>query len=1255
MKKELFLFSGILVFSLSAEAQVLKDEYMKWPDSQKLGEYVSNWTPGTELFEDENFYISRVKPKERFRNAVTQIDETLTEANDKKLVFWVPVGNVSNNNNVYFTDNGRPNGKFDSEAFSMWSYLTHYGDWTAPQGWVPGSFADAAHKNGVGVSGVASIPWGGLGSDWSAALSAMANSDHEKLAKFLLYHGVDGLGYNSEFNGGSSFLPQLRTLHEKVHSYLTENGNPVAENFWYDGTNDVGQISFDQGLGTHNDETFGDGDHIRTSLFLNYNWHGFSPFSTFTEDNINKLAPGRSLLDLYAGFNMQGGDPNQWTKLKDANISIGLWGAHDYNMLWADRANNGSTDIAKQLNYQNIIEQFFSNGNRNPIDKIEVYNRKNHHPDEDWFGMSAFMTARSSLKWDLTEEPFITYFNLGNGRFFNWMGERQNDREWYTIGVQDYLPTWRYWFASEFMGKTADKVVENGLDAKFTYDDAYVGGSCLRIFGTVSNEYLHMFKTEFALAAGDKITVRYKLVRGQADINLALSAKGDEKTILRESGFKVLTVADSEADDELWVEKTFTVSGSLASLADKEIAMIALHFENAENLELYLGEFSITRATMPTPAAPVIKTAKVLAYHYKGVDAKLIFNMENDKPLGEPVYNLDVNTSLFKLYAQQEGGEPVLMGITTSWAGMYYSIPVDLMGAQKIRLGVAAVSVDMKSDSEIAWSDYLDMGEYTTNNDIQINKTTIKPNESFEISYVDPRHEAADWKLLNNKGEVVKSAENTTVFTVEEGIEEIGGYDLQVIYNGKTTTYGYYVQITSEAVGALPEIYTLTVDGETPETDEIKVEKGQELTLGYTGRKANGASSRGIEINEGWVGGRMSELGIGGGQTFSVSAWVRFTSIPGSSAFFSVENRASSAWPVNNWGWMWSNINTTGKLDSYTFRSANFNGAPELKYTFPNTVVTPNAWNHVVLVFEYNESSQFRSKFYLNGILQESTWNFNAATGTTEDWVNINYGISASDWFCFAGGRGSEPVYNNGIIDDLLVWNGAMTLEQVEAAKAGLDSEALPDDVIAYWDFESDANEDNYFMAKGSKTEARACSFKTEAGESEGEGTQIPQNPLYISGCPFIAGTTFKVETLPTWTAKRGVLSESTGTDTEGSTKLTYSKDGDYTVTLKLENSLGSDTKSYPVFKIGEEVGVEEGLLEDMLTYTVEDVLFVEFAQEGNYQVSVYNVSGVLVAQNDATVDAGQHMSISLGSKGVYVVKVMRDGKVVRSVKVMNR
>ena len=1250
MKRKLLLLSGIAVLSLSANAQELKESYMVWPNSEGLAGYVTEWTPGTPLFEDENFYISRVKPKERFRNAATQVNETLNESNDKKLVFWVPAGNATGGN-----PNVRPNGVFDGEVFSTWSYVNHYGNWTSPHGWIPGGFADAAHKNGVAVSGVASIPYGGISVGWSKALNDQATLDKEKLAKFLHYHGVDGLGYNSEFSGGSkATLSVIREQHEFIHKYLTDKGNCVAENLWYDGTNDNANISFDTGIGSHNKETFGDGEHIRTSLFFNYNWWRANVLSTLP--NFQNIAPGRDPFDIYAGFNMQGGDPSTWTTLADYPMSIGLWGAHERNMLWAGRAKQGSSDVAKQTTYQSVLEMFFTNGNRNPIKAIDIYDAANHFPNEKWFGMSAYMSARSSLSWDLSEEPFITFFNLGNGRFFNWKGERQNNNEWYNIGVQDYLPTWRYWFASSFLGRKTADVPANGLDAQFTWDDAYVGGSCLRIFGTTADEYLHLFKTDFTLKTNDVITVRYKLLKGQSDVNLILSAKGTETTILRENNLSVVKTSEI-ADDEVWVEKTFKVSGLLTTLSNKEIAMIGLHFKNTQDLELYLGEFSITRGTTSTPSTPEITIAKAVGCHHRGVDAKVIFNMPNNKEAGTPVYNLDVDASMFKLYAQQEGGEPIFMGITTSWAGMYYSIPIDADKAQRIRLGVAAVSVDTNSDSDIRWSDYIeDFGEYFTINDVQIDKTTIKPEEDFEISYVDSRHNLAGWKLYNAEGEVVKEANNTIKFSVPEGIKEIGAYDLEITESDTTRRFNSYVQITAWSVGALPQIKTLTIDGETvlEGASPVKIETGKELTLGYTGREADGEASRGVEIDEGWIGGQVAPLDIASYKTFSVSSWILFNSLPGSTAFFSIENRGST-WPVNNWGWFWSNVSPKGTLDTYTFRSATAGGSTELKYTFPETVIVPNAWSHVVLTFEYNENSQFRSKFYVNGVLQKSTWTFGEVKGTTEDWCPIRFALPNDYWYGFGGGRGEGATFNNGIVDELQIWDGAMTKEDVQKSMAGLDANNLPTNVLAYWGFDTDADENYFFTAMGTKPEAKVCAFKIVAGINEGSGTQTPQFPLYTSGTPFIEGSTYMIETLPTWTAKRAVISEAAGNSTAGTAKLSYAKPDDRIVTLTLANTLGSDSKDYPVFSI-KTTGVENmNEAGELRTYTVEDLLFVEFAEDGNYQVSVYTVSGVLAAQKAETLHAGQNMSITIGASGIYLVKVMKDGKEVRTIKILKK
>lgn len=269
------------------------------------------------------------------------------------------------------------------------------------------------------------------------------------------------------------------------------------------------------------------------------------------------------------------------------------------------------------------------------------------------------------------------------------------------------------------------------------------------MFGTTANEYLHLFKTKYALKKGDVITVRYKLNEGATDLDLVLSAEGSEDKGVAYN----LCKTDRVADVNDWVKQTFTVGSDFDG---KTLALVALNFKNAKNVDLMLGEFSIVRGNYATPATPVIDAAntKMLYNSKAGMDAKIIFNMPNTKAAGEPCYNLDVKTSHFRLYAQEEGKEPMLMGTTTSWAGLYYSIPTTKANA-KVRLGVSAVALDHKTESEIAWSNYMEPATYVYNDDIQSNKKTIKPNEEFTLSYIDPEHPAAKWEIVKD-GAVVK-------------------------------------------------------------------------------------------------------------------------------------------------------------------------------------------------------------------------------------------------------------------------------------------------------------------------------------------------------------------------------------------------------------------------------------------------------------------------------------------------------------------
>ncbi|MCM1110158.1 MAG: T9SS type A sorting domain-containing protein [Clostridium sp.] len=1255
MKSKFYLFAGLSMIALTAGAQKLTSDYITWPNSSSLPTYINGWTPGQQIagMEDENFFISRVKPKERIaRNLPTQIMPGINDENDKKLLLWIPVGNT--NLNGVHTD-ALPNGLFDSEVFSTWSYVTHYGDWTAPFGWVPGALADVAHKNGVAVSGVASIPNASLSGDWATCLTNLAGTDANKAAQFLTYHGVDGLGYNSEFgNAGSSLMNRLNTFHANLVRKMRET-NPIFENLWYTGTDDNGSINFTDGLGTHNDAIFGDKDNERMSLFLNYNWNNTSLINT-SISTASQL--GRDLRDLYGGMNMQGGckTSTEWEMHKTLNYSVGLWGAHDFNYFWAPRSQFGSTDLAKQQTYQKLLEWWFTNGNRNPIDQIDVYRLTSLGVQQNWFGMSQFLSARSSLGWDLDDEPFVTFFNLGNGRFLNWKGERQNDNEWYNIGVQDYLPTWRFWFANEFLGKEMSNVVANGLDAEFIWDDAWMGGSCLRVHGSSENEYLHLFKTAFTLKSNDQITVRYKLVAGKADISLALTDLNNTEALV-ENRLQVMDSKTVAADDEVWVEKTFKVTQQIGTaLRNKTIAVLALHFQNAENMDLYLGEMSIKRGTYQTPNAPTISLARTLAYNKSGADAKVIFNMPNNKAAGEPCYNLDVNTSLFRIWSQQEGCEPVNTGLTTSWAAMVYGAPVDETKAGKIRYGIQAVSTDMDSESEIAWSAYTDCGTYTLDNSITIDKQTIKPGEDFTLAFADPKHEAETWTIYNRAGEKVFEQNGTSVTA---SLDQIEAYDLQV----GSRRFNYYITVTAWEKGALPQIETLTINGS--EEAPVSVLLDDELTFGYTGREADGIGSQAIEINEQFIGFPVKDV-IGLRENFAVSAWIKLNYPSGSSRLFAAEDRTGS-WPNNNWGWCWCDVDQNGVFVP-TFRT---NQSYEIQYHYgDDATLVEGAWTHLALCFE-TTGSKSRLRTFINGHEVLPTYiatgpggggtKVPVSTVKPEDpetwWISNGYGLDGNNWFSLGGGAGSEPKYNTGVIDDLTIWSGSITEEDAQKAYAGLDPENLPENVRCFWSFEDKVDVDNWFYSKGSIEGAKACNFSITADGGEGRGKQCPELPIYTTGSPMIDGTGFKVETVPTWTARMATIGENSGSDTEGSAKIRLQKKGDRSVTLTLSNPFGQDSRDYPLVTVADKTNAIAGIADDneIEVYTVDDAIMITYPEPGTYTAAVYDIAGKLVAQRTAAVEADGVMAVSVRDAGVYLVNIVSGGRVIRSLKLIKQ
>ena len=1249
MKKLNLLLLGCFLAPSTLMAQELKEGYISWGfESQEFPNRLRNWSKtNPKINEDDNFFISRVKPKVRFRNPDTQVRTNITAENDKRLIAWLP-WNVPSKNAL-------PDGVFDSEVFSMWPYVTHWGDWNCGLGRIPAALLDVAHKNGVPVSSVAGIPNENLSGVWQSALETLSKVDANKAAAYMNYFGYDGFGYNSEYYETYTrgrITKAIKEFHVNLNRAMKPL-NPIFENIWYDGTHENGSLLFDRGLIDSNKNIFGEAGSEAASLFLNYNWNR----TWLLKNSVEKAKEiHRDPLYLYAGINMQGGEPKtystiRWTMLKDYPISIGLWGAHSQNMFFESRGEKGSDPETKQRTYMLRTERWFSSGSRNPVNNLEIDNSLNYNADNfDFAGMSSMMTARSSMSWNLSEEPFISYFNLGNGKFFNYDGERKNDRPWANVGVQDYLPTWRWWFAKKLLGREPIDVPDDGtgLDAEFVWDDAYLGGSTVRIFGNTPKEYLHLFKTDFELKAGDKITFRYKVKSGKSDASLVLLTKDN---VSAENDYKVLNASD-ETDEDKWVEKTFTVDGNLAN---KHLALVALKMENANNLNLYLGEFSIVRGTFEKPEMPQVVSTALLHSAQNGVDGKIIFNMPNDKGPGEPCYNTDVKTSLFKLWAQQGNEKPILMGVTTSWAGMYYSVPVNFEGEGTIKFGVSAVSLDMKQESDIAWGteQHNIFNRYDYSDEIKADKSVIKPNEEFTIAYVDPRHEVGDWKIEHN-GVVVKTSNQSKKIHVD-GLSATGFYDLvltgKVNENGlrtdKEVRYSNYIQITSEAVGAVPHINSLTADDQTT---SIEVLPNAQVTMKYEGKKADGSGSRGIKTLEKPVGVKVSELGLtNNNQPWSLAFWVKFNSFAGNTQIVDMRDPGTT-WPQNNWGTMWTSYDPGTGVYEVTLREKNAGGAKEYKQRWKVDFV-PGAWTHFTLAMNGNGTTT-KPMLYINGKAAKAyNWEYNGQTG---DGINPN-GFANNAWWGnnvlgISLGRAYASAIN-GTIDDVKFFNKAISQE--EAAEAMMSTATSEDGLEAYWDFENAVNSDNYFTSKVGS--AKLAHGELRAGQGEGVTALIPDEPTFDAGSPFVSGN-FEVKTTAEWTAKKATIVSHEGNDLAGSAKLTYAKPGDYEVTLTLKNAHGSDTRTFKVIKVkADPTGINGTEAADMKVYSVDRDVLLDIETAGNYLVQIYSTNGQLVAGKSLSVNGTDNVRLHLGAQGVYIVNVKKDGKTLRTVKLICR
>ena len=1214
----------------------------------QLSYYFDRWTPGTQpqgvTRMDDEFFISRVKPRKR----ITDFDyQANSEADPKrKMCLWVPLDDPTSKWKAL------PRYCFEGDNFSLWSYIDIHGNWTAPWMRVSAGLSDVAHKNGVKVGCVMSIGWlarivlnGWGSSNHSLVLKKFTEKDGQghfrnskKLVELMKYYGIDGLGVNSEFTASQRDMNTLIAFFEDCHKKAKEI-DWEFQLHWYDGTNDNGAVTFDRGLGYHNEKMFGAKDHeVTDMMFANYNWH--SGTLSATERTAETL--GRSSYDYYAGFDIQGRalKNGNWRSLKNSKISIGFWGAHSQSLIHQSATDNGTSDIAIQKAYLLKQELIFSGGHRNPAARPEISTSSTlaNASLKNFHGLATFLTAKSTIN----ELPFVTRFNLGNGLSFRNEGKVAFNHKWYNLNTQDFMPTWRWWITDR-NDQAGELMVRDLINAELTFDDAYFGGSCLSLHGKTEFSRVKLFKTLLSVDGKDKISLTYKVMNGtESKAKIFVSLKDNV------TDYKEIALPAVQKEGE-WTtfEKELSALGINSS---SQIAMIGLVVENTpENYDLHVGELAVRNPqTAHTPIQPNIEETEIIRGQYNTVDFKLRYASKPETN-GKKYYNEDVDTWYYEIYYQQKGQNEMLLTATTSWAAYVVDAPIAKEGEREARFGVRAVAADGKTKSDINWTEFKTIPYDSPKTDVVIDKAVVKPNEEFTLKFEDYLIDAAkEWKLLNSAtGAVVYSTSNATSITTK--LDEVGSYDLVLTdaKGQKHITCGK-VQITPVETGAVPQITNITADKTT-------VEAGKNVTYSATATEGSGHVSRGLVIADPNMFMMPAELQTGNSYTYAL--WVKadkFAHDKDGTNLIS-KNTVKDGWPHNNWGDLWVQIRPEWKGHMANEVAFNTMGWEDHNDPNPNVMTKEHpmavgVWYHLAVTHNDNGLHEMfvNGKKVASGHQPVSKRRENRG-GT----VNASFPANI-----FIGGGGVYKSGFNGCVDEIQIWNKPLTEADVQVAMKGYKENEVPEGLQGYFTFEK-MNNDGTFpnLGKGgSEHTGRLVQLVGSGGENTSTASYESQHAdNNVLGYPGIEGT-LEVTPTYTWTLE-GATTPNVNTT---AATVTYTNAGKVGATLTLSNRWGeatlTKTELVEVTASTGINGVENGVAFEAFPNPFVESVNLRFAEGGTYTLNVLNANGVLVQSNLLTTAAGEVTNVSVtGAKGLYILQIVKNGKTYKTIKLVKK
>lgn len=459
--------------------------------------------------------------------------------------------------------------------------------------------------------------------------------------------------------------------------------------------------------------------------------------------------------------------------------------------------------------------RFWTNAQNNPAD---ITDRDQTYPNP-WPGLANAIQERSTIQ----SKPFVTAFSAGLGkhRFVN--GEKRGTQDWYHRGMQNILPTWRWWVETT----SSDK-----LTFSLNWDDAYNFGTSVVVSGklTANTDHLtRLYKTNIAIENGDKVQLVYKTANaGTIELKLA------DKT--NPSSFTTFAL-NSTSTSNGWT----IAEADISSMAGKTLAIVALNFKSGSTINDYnvtLGQLGILPGSY-SASAKVSNLQSQNELQEEISDIRLVW----DAPQSDDVDHYDIYLT--------RNGEKVLVGQTRN-EGFYIPKFTRISGEESVEVSVVTVTKDLKeSEEETLTLEYPEMTVSDVN--IVASPTLVKVGEEVTLTAVANKYpDSYEWVLPTgasivsqegNTAKVTFSQEGSYSITVKVtnpiGVATETNTGLIEVNNTKEITnvaLGKDIEDVSGEIAASGEVATNLTDGNhsTAYLPDFYAAAGQSVRFVYT-------------------------------------------------------------------------------------------------------------------------------------------------------------------------------------------------------------------------------------------------------------------------------------------------------------------------------------------------------------------------------------------------------------------------------------